>query len=92
MGGVGGNRGSRVNLDWGWGDHLVVGGVAGPELSVSSYPMGRRPVTRRKTRPRVRVVSLGGRVGERRPGQRHGRVLPVVGVVGLVSSLGLGHT
>ena len=81
-----------MNLDWGWGDHLVVGGVAGPELSVSSYPMGRRPVTRRKTRPRVRVVSLGGRVGERRPGQRHGRVLPVVGVVGLVSSLGLGHT
>ena len=59
--------------------------------------MAPDPVTRGwgQAGPGVRVVGLGRWVGVRSPGQGHGRVLPVIGVVGLVMSglgLGLRHT
>ena len=59
--------------------------------------MAPDPVTRGRGQagPWVRVVSLGRWVGVRGPGQGHGRVLPVIGVVCLVMSglgLGLRHT
>ena len=85
---MGGHR--RLTLGRGRGDHLIIGGVAGPELHVTPDPVTRG---RGQTWPGVRVVSLGQ--GVRGAGQGHGRVLPVVRVVSRVMGglgLGLRHT